>query len=202
LDGVPNALVFVGGVTIDPKNPSTVYVTKFLTGVYKSTDGGASWRAANLGMPTNPTGFPTCCVSPALIDPQNPNTLYAAGVNSTSLTMYRTTNAGLSWSAIGSVAQAFVIGPQGALYAAGAGGLIKSADGGATWSPVNFGFRPDPVGLFAIDPRSSTTLYAGGRKSTDGGMSWFAANAGIQGGMVALAIDPQAPDTLYTATDV
>ena len=36
----------VRALAIDPQNPSTVYAVTF-AGVFKSTNGGASWRAAN-----------------------------------------------------------------------------------------------------------------------------------------------------------
>src|SRR5207248_739117 len=58
---------YAGTLTIDPKNPSTLYVTKMLSGAYKSTDGGASWRTANSGLPTT-IEMP---ISGVVIDPQN-----------------------------------------------------------------------------------------------------------------------------------
>src|SRR5262249_52103623 len=37
-------------LAIDPGNPTTVYAGTFLGGVFKSTDGAASWRAINNGL--------------------------------------------------------------------------------------------------------------------------------------------------------
>lgn len=90
---------------------------------------------------------------------------------------------------------------------AGAGAL-KSADGGAHWAPANRGLPTLNVGVVAIDPTLSSTLYAGTDagvfKSIDGGQNWVAASTGLQGTpriiIRALAIDPASPATLYAAT--
>src|SRR5207245_2391393 len=93
--------------------------------------------------------------------------------------------------------------------------LVKSTDGGGSWSAVNTGlpnypYYPDhpyyPVtGVYplAIDPHAPTTLYAGTDgggvyKSTYGGESWSA--NGLNAEVLVLAIDPLTPTTLYAAT--
>src|SRR3989442_8294647 len=83
---------------------------------------------------------------------------------------------------------------------------FKSTDGGESWSAVSAGFRADGVRTLAIDPKSSSTVYAGTvaagvLKSTDGGANWSAVNTGMRLTIVrALAIDPQAPGALYAGT--
>src|SRR5205823_5103474 len=81
-----NSFARVGGLTIDPKNPSTVYVTRSDAGVFKSTDGGASWRPANSGLRATP-------VSSLAIHPQFSSLLYAG--------MYRSNDAGRNWFWLG-----------------------------------------------------------------------------------------------------
>ena len=81
------------------------------------------------------------------------------------------------------------------------GGVFKSIDSGRTWSAVNVGLtHPALVLSLAIDPTTSSTLYAGTRsgvfKSADGGGTWTAATAGPEN-VYALAVDPNAPTTLY-----
>ena len=62
------------------------------------------------------------------------------------------------------------------------------------------------VGVLAIDPSTSTTLYAGTNggvfKSTDGASSWQAVNTGLPENLAvqALAIDHTTPRTLYAGT--
>ena len=125
-----------GALTIDFQHPGTIYVTRMGTGVYKSTDSGATWRAANFGgMPTT-----TPFISGVAIDPQNPNTLYAATIS----VIFKSLNGGLSWSPANSGAfppgagllpgfGALVADQQnvGTVYAVTAGGLFRSLDGGA-----------------------------------------------------------------------
>jgi hypothetical protein len=64
----------------------------------------------------------------------------------------------------------------------------------------------DPVIALAIDPETSTTLYAGINnkgifKSSDSGENWKALDTGpVASYFSALAIDPLNPNTIYTGT--
>src|SRR5262249_46448148 len=51
---------------------------------------------------------------------------------------------------------------------AGAGGVFKSGDSGASWAAVNNGFPEDNGFLLAIDPRNPATLYGQINGGTDG----------------------------------
>lgn len=132
------------------------------------------------------------------------------------------------WTSIGpegGITYALAIDPHdhSVIYAGTNGGVLKSIDGGAHWSPVNAGL-PMPsspyenggpyIRSLAIDPQNASTVYAGvsffgdvlfaeprGRgvyRSDDGGNSWHAANVGIENRIPwALAVDPVTPTTLY-----
>jgi hypothetical protein len=65
-EGVP-----VEALAIDPLTPTTLYAATRGFGVFKSTDGGASWSAANTGLP------PFRFVQALALDPLTPTTLYA-----------------------------------------------------------------------------------------------------------------------------
>lgn len=75
--------------------------------------------------------------------------------------------------------------------------------GSGFWSSLG----PDggPVGAVAVDPSNSRVVYAGSSqggvwKSLDGGATWSRASRGLTDDrMVALAIDPLHPATLYAA---
>jgi len=75
-------------------------------------------------------------------------------------------------------------------------GVLKSTDGGATWSPMNAGLGALPsVESLAIDPITPATLYTciigGIFKSTDGGASWLAANNGLSStDVLGIAVQP------------
>ena len=58
-------------------------------------------------------------------------------------------------------------------------GVLKTTDGGASWSASNGSLTTVNVTALAIDPSMPSTLYAGTDvgvfKSTDGGQGWSAA---------------------------
>ena len=68
----------IGAVTIDRKNPDTIWVgtgepwtrnsVSIGDGVYKSTDGGQTW--ANMGLPNSER------ISKIIVDPSNSDTVY------------------------------------------------------------------------------------------------------------------------------
>ncbi len=73
-------------LAIDPVTPATLYMGTENGGVFKSTDGGGSWRAAN-------TGLASRYVYALAIDPAAPTTLYAATENG----VHKSTDGGGSW---------------------------------------------------------------------------------------------------------
>jgi photosystem II stability/assembly factor-like uncharacterized protein len=88
-------------------------------------------------------------------------------------------------------------------------GVLKSTNGGGSWTLVNDGLTHPEVRALAIDPGSPATLYAGTDgggifKTTDGGASWSAFNEGLTAAadlrVWALAVDPVNPATLYAKT--
>ena len=208
----------------DPKTSGTLYAAAASNGgIYKSTDGGASWVAAS-------TGIPDRNIAALTIDPVTPTILYASstdfGLSDFGLAgVFKSTDSGQSWTKLPvdpqtflpGLVQAFAIDPQNTatIYAATNGnGVLKSTDGGQSWAtgnglPVNANFTS-----LVIDPQNPATLYAGSTegsisgvglfKSTDGGATWNAANSGIAGttlDVLGLAIDPQNPATLYASMD-
>src|ERR1700747_3557257 len=62
------------------------------------------------------------------------------------------------------------------------------------------------ITAFALDPSSSTTIYAAtGRglyKTADGGASWRPVGTGLgDHSLLAVAVDPHSPSTVFAATD-
>jgi photosystem II stability/assembly factor-like uncharacterized protein len=93
----------------------------------------------------------------------------------------------------------------GTLYVGGYRGLIKSTDGGESWTEVNV-VLPSGMGVasaLAIDPQDSNIVYVsifGGGifRSTDGGATWSDANFGPPLLNVRnLMIDPGNPGNVY-----
>jgi len=100
--------------------PTTLYVGAG-DGVFKSTDGGGSWSAANTGLPSGNYGL--------VIDPATPTTLYAGTFYGS---VFKSTDGGGSWKAFPGLTntyiQALAIDPKNSarLYAGTWGGGVFS----------------------------------------------------------------------------
>jgi photosystem II stability/assembly factor-like uncharacterized protein len=215
-------------LAIDPTAPNTVYAgTDFILestggcgGVFKSTNGGASWGEIDSSLTES-----VCSVFDFAIDPKASATVYAATDNG----VYKSGNGGASWKAVNSGLPcsdcysgdyygvfSLAIDPTTptTLYAAMQyyggnqnGGVYKSTNGGAGWKAVNTGLTNQGVYSLAMDPTTPTTLYAGSvgagiYKSTNGGENWEAVNTGLPASTMvfSLAIDPETTTTIYAGT--
>lgn len=76
----------------DPTDSNVIYAASSTVSVYKTTDGGATWSAANRGLPGQP-------VRSLLVDPINPLRIYAAVAGAE---LFKTDDGGTSWQVIGS----------------------------------------------------------------------------------------------------
>jgi photosystem II stability/assembly factor-like uncharacterized protein len=222
------SLTSVLALRADSRNPGTIYAGTD-TGVFKSTDAGSNWFGVNAGLPS-----PT--LSALEMDAQS-SVLYL--VDGCCQDTYKSTDGGASWTpglgrdANGIVVRgarlntnALAVDPQNSstLYVAGSyiqsgqpsggAGVIKSTDGGATWSVMSSGLptvanQEVLMTSIAIDPRNSGAVYAGAWqqklgaggpgvfKTTNGGGSWQ--NSGLTEFIRAdvLAVDPQNSNTVY-----
>src|SRR6266571_4699331 len=133
----------VTSFAINPANPSIMYLSSnpsgfggSSSGVFKSTDGGNTWTAANNLLGNGGIVY-------VVIDPVTPSTLYAG----TGFSIYKSTDSGGSWTRIGPPvfsSVALVIDPltPTTLYSAdnNSGGKVsKSTDGGANWQVLTIG---------------------------------------------------------------
>ena len=94
------------------------------------------------------------------------------------------------------------------LYTASGSQIWKTTDAGSTWAMVSqFGSNVSVAGL-AVDPTTSSTVYAGTStlgifKSTDGGLTWTAINNGIPtlpDGSIRVGrvwVGPTAPNVIF-----
>ena len=195
----------IRALAIDPANPATLYAGALDGGVFKSTDSGGTWAAAN-------TGLTTPYVNALAIDPSTPATLYAG----TSGGIFKSADSGGTWAAANTgltnlYVQALAIDPStpATLYAGTYGGVFKSVDSGVTWAAAGTGLPPY-VDVLAIDPAAPATLYAGTLgpqffKSIDSGDTWAYMGAGPNDpwgydSATVLAISPATPATVYAGT--
>lgn len=199
----------VWALTADPADPRVFY-SSTSEGIYRSADGGATWRLLRRGLPRR-TG-----ASALALDPARPANVYAAFGNAG---LYRSADGGASWSRVGpgpGAVSVLLVDPARpeTLYAAGyPAGVLRSTDGGRSWRRADRGLLSRNAGVthLALDPRSPSTLYAslfqspvGIWKSTDGGATWRPKGRGLPSGeglVFWVAVDPSAPGTVWAATD-
>ena len=115
-----------------------------LASVFKSTNGGRSWTAAN-------SGITPACIEDLAVDPANSATLYAAisaGGNCPLLSgVFKSNNGGASWTEVNSgitdlqvLSLAVEPSNTNVLYAGTRlHGIFKTTNAGASWSLVKSG---------------------------------------------------------------
>lgn len=195
---------FAEALAIDPQAPATVYAATASRGVFKTIDGGASWRPVNTGFPNN------AYVATVAVDPANTQNVYAG---TSGQGAFKSTDKGLNWTGISSGLAdnniwgfAIPVAAPETIYAATYRGVSKSTNGGATWRTVNTGLDDLSIYSIAIDARNPSTLYvgtsaAGIYKTTDGGEHWVRVSEGLTSSRAyAIAVDPATPSTVYAGT--
>ncbi len=193
----------IRSIAIDPVSSTTIYVGGY-GGVYKSTNGGSSWAAANTGFSYN--AAPHLVVDAVAVSRSNPSILFAAEING----VYKSIDAGASWSVagdalIGSRVLTLAIDPADAnrVYVSANNGIYRSSDGGSTWVRSVSGLNGTTPYVIAIAPGAVYVGTSNGVfKSVDGGLSWATANVGfaLSGSSnftFGVVVDPQTPATVY-----
>lgn len=217
----------INAVAVSPVNPSLVLVAGANGGIWRSTNGGASFSAVSDSQVDLALGS----ISFA---PSNPNIVYAGMGNIYYLGtgVLRSTDAGQTWSRVdvsgfGTRTQTtkMLVDPNDAnkLFAAQwatqdasgnsfASGLLASTDGGANWTTILGGWIDDIVQV----PGNSSVLVAAAQgiysltstgpgiyRSPDGGATWsrittpLDSNAGQFSVHGHLAVTAAAPNNVY-----
>jgi dipeptidyl aminopeptidase/acylaminoacyl peptidase len=200
--------VDVYSLAVDPLDGNILYAGTG-RGVYKSTNAGASWQAASIGLKS-------LAVQALVMDPTPPG----AGSARRSLTLYAGTRQGEIYKSLDGAATwiaqesdeapvtALALSPlrPSIVFAASGEGLYRTTDGGARWQMLAGGIWKFKLDAVAIDPKNPLVIYAAGPggvfKSTDGGENWGPAVIGLTGSQpTSLVIDPGDPAILYVGTD-
>jgi|SRR5579872_1214766 len=175
-NGLTGSVPSIAALVVEASTGSTLYASTSAGAIFRSSDGGVSWRA--LG------GIPGLNI--VALDPSSASTVYAGAATG----IFKSTDGGDHWVSMGlAVTPITVVGVDlltpSTLYAGGNGALYKSTDGGANWTDLNIGPAPFGTGRafkanLVVDPFTPSTLYvAAGNglsanflKSQDGGQSW------------------------------
>ena len=195
----------IGRIAVDPKDSKRVFVAALghvygpnkERGVYRSLDGGATWKLVHFV--DEQTGAVDICM-----DPHNSRVLYAAfwqvrrrpwrfDSGGPGSGLWRSTDGGDSWHELGKGLPKGVKGKigvsasaarRGLVYAiveADDGGVFRSEDGGTSWRRVNeerkLRQRAWYYSRIHADPQDADTVYVLNvrfHKSTDGGKGFVA----------------------------
>jgi photosystem II stability/assembly factor-like uncharacterized protein len=184
-------------VQIDPTNPDTVYASLWEAregpwengswngpggGIFKSTDGGKTWRQLSKGLPEG------IVQANLTIAPNSPNRLFAAVASMTSALLYRSDDNGESWQqATTDPRPATRIGggdlpvlrfdPKNSdiIYSAS---IVcwKSTDGGKTWTGIRGAPGGDDYQNIWINPINTDIILLGSDQgaiiTVNGGRTW------------------------------
>ncbi|MCB0547908.1 MAG: glycosyl hydrolase [Phaeodactylibacter sp.] len=224
----------IARIVIHPTDPDIVYVAaqgalysrSEERGIFKSTDGGASWN--NVLYVDDRTG----CAELSM-DPSNPLVLYAAMWEHQRLPwkvisggpgsgMYKSTDGGATWDKIhnglpkelGKMAVSVCPSNPDKVYAViesdsdkEQGGLFVSNDAGKSWTRVSDDHRLVQRAWYYIevfaDPQDENTVYvmsADALRSIDGGKTWETME-GTHGDFHDLWINPDNPRNMVIAND-
>jgi photosystem II stability/assembly factor-like uncharacterized protein len=224
----------ISKIRIHPTNPDIVFVASFgkysvpssERGVYKSTDGGRTWRRVLYR--DDKTGAVDIA-----IDRNNPNVIYAAlweayrkeyqmSSGGPGSGLFKSTDGGETWTEItrnpglpaglvGKIGIAVSGANSNRLYALvenADGGLFRSDDAGATWTLVNdrraIRQRAFYYTHVFADPKNADVVYMENTslfRSSDGGKSMEVINNGTHGDFHDLWIDPDNPAHLVVGND-
>jgi len=184
----------IGCVTIDPNDPNVVWVgtgennsqrsISFGDGIYKSLDGGSTWKNMGLGESEH--------IGNIVIDPRDSNVVWVAAQgplwrSGGDRGLYRTSDGGATWERV----------------------LHISDDTGIAEVKLHPG-DPDTILASAYQRRRHTwTLINGGpesglHKSTDGGKTWREITAGlptVDKGRMGMCFSPVDTNVVYGVLD-
>ena len=193
----------VSAIVTDPNDPDVIYAGLMHAGVYKSIDGGLSWKPTHQGL-TNTE------VRSLLIDPNDSSILYAGTDGRT----FKTTNGGEHWKKTNADSAYLLMDPQDSshIYARGDGtDIYESFNGTKSWSAIESKFNHTGyINQWAIDPVDGNTLYLsydgdgllsipdGIYVSIDGGLTWkLVENVTNNGSRFVLGRDSKGNSVLY-----
>lgn len=165
-------------------NSNILFVTIYYGGLQKSYDGGQTF-ISGLEKPITDSGESGDWITPFVMDPWNPEIIYAAFNN-----VWKSLDGGSTWSKISNFGstqniRALAVAPTAPwyIYASRKGGIFRTKDGGNTWQNVSLGlplseamityiavdyYNPERVWITLSGFRDGKKVY----RSIDAGQTW------------------------------
>ena len=232
----------VFSVTIDPGNPDHVWCgTQNSRGIFLSVDGGESWVEKDNGITEDEEisfrGFAIHPRNPDIVLAAAEVSTVYQGItfNKTQGVIYRTIDGGDNWYAVwrgDNLARVLLFdylhpdtlycstgifdreayNSDGATQEPGGVGILRSFDGGETWTPVNQGINNLYIGYLEMHPENPLILYAAAGnhtyhsglgsiyKTTDGGDHWSSVLDELC--FSAVTISKSDPDVVYAFNEL
>jgi photosystem II stability/assembly factor-like uncharacterized protein len=148
----------VTDVAVSPSRPSTLYATTFEGGVFRTDDGGTTWR--RLGLPGEAVAWSVA------VHPADPDT---AWVGTRFDGVARTTDGGLTWTDTFDAVFYDVLDvsvdprqPSRVYAALSSAGVYRSSDGGTTWARATGGDPPQAAATVVVDPATPGRVWTAG----------------------------------------
>jgi gliding motility-associated-like protein len=192
--GQMNGMGRVNAIALHPTDTNTIFIGSAAGGIWKTTDGGITWKV-------NSDSLPTLGVSAIAINPSNPSIMYfgsgdrdagdAAGFG-----VFKSNNSGLTWfisnNGMGNrKVSRIIIDPNNVniLIAATDNGIYRSVNSGVNWTQTfNGGFFKDII----FKPNNSKVVYATKDalfyRSVDNGINWTNLTNGLPTTSISRAV--------------
>jgi photosystem II stability/assembly factor-like uncharacterized protein len=206
----------VRSILIHPTNAEVMWLGSVTGGIWKTTDGGATWAPLDDFMGN-------LSVTTMVMSPSDPNVIYAGTGEGVFLVnhikdltrgagVFKSTDGGTTWTQLAATATPdwyhvgrLAINPSNnqILLAATASGIWRSADGGTTWT------KQDPFTMLDINfhPTDGMKCIASGSSgsgvhySTDGGLTWSPAEGIPLFGRTEIAYAKSNPALVFASVD-
>jgi photosystem II stability/assembly factor-like uncharacterized protein len=202
----------VARLAVCQTQPHIVYLAAYEGGMWRSDDGGGTWRQL--------PAYPVAHAHSVVVDPHDPSLVY---VGSEPAAIFQSRDGGETWCecegfrAVPESKGWHFFAPRQAhvrdltmgaddpqrLYAGlEVGGVVRSTDGGATWQQLQGPY--EDVHSLSVTPAQASTLYAATARqpwrSDDGGDTWTAIGHGLPHRyIVPIAAAPDTPDLVLVS---
>jgi len=193
-------------VAIDPKDKNRIYISTLDGQIHTSADGGKNWRLlVNLNRSQ-------LILDQLMVDANDSKIIYTSGHRHKAQGgFFKSSDGGVTWKeskelkneSIHAMTQSSLDAK--VLLVGTTNGVWRSVNSGDSWEKISSNTMPINIDSMAIDPRNTSTIYAGtwwrAYKTTDSGKSWRLIKDGMidDSDVFAVTINPRNPDHIISS---